>query len=474
MSFFDADLSSIWIDKPSRQRQKVEVEDLIHSINMHGVLQPIIVRDEIGPAGEPFLLIAGERRLTASRALGLPTIPARLFSDLPLIEAQLIELEENVRRSDLTWQEQISTVLRLHSLYSRQKEGWTQLQTAQALNMNPGYISEALRVAREMGNPKIATALTLRTAYSMLSRVDQRAADDAMSDILGAATSLLDGVESDAGEASPADLLDEAVDGEMGGTPPITQSPPKPAHIPSRDRQSIFCASFPEWAKTYTGPKFNFLHCDFPYGINLFSGPQSGRASQMEYADTEDTYWELCAALCANLDAIMTPSAHMMFWLAGDIRIQNATLDFFALHAQNWNFQTYPLIWVKSDNVGLLPDPKRGPRRVVETALIASREDRLILQAVSNAYSGPTDKSLHVSCKPEPMLKHFFRMFIDDNTRMLDPTCGSGTSIRAADSMGANFVLGLELDPEMADKAQAALRRQRLLREAAGRTQKPL
>jgi ParB/RepB/Spo0J family partition protein len=479
MSFFDALVSEIWINKPHRQRQVIEVSDLISSINMHGVLQPIILKPESGPNGEPYLLIAGERRLTATRALGHETIPARLFSDLSYIEAQLIELEENVRRSDLTWQEQTITIYRLHALYVLQNEKWTQLQTAQALNMNPGSISESLRVAREMDNPKIRNALSLRTAYSMLSRVDERAAADAMSEILGATTSLVEDGPQAKVEAKPqpeefdfADFSPEDIDGvvESYGTP----SPPKPTHnpppVPSYDRESIICANFTQWAEAYEGPQFNFLHCDFPYGIDFFSGPQSGRDRQMEYADTEQTYWTLVKTLTLNLDKLMTPSAHLMFWLAGDIDIQYKTLNHFRKFAPNWNFQTYPLVWLKSDNVGLLPDPKRGPRRVYETALIASREDRLIIQAVANAYSGPTDKSLHVSCKPEPMLKHFFRMFVDDNTRMLDPTCGSGASIRAADGMGAAFVLGLELDPDMAEKAQAALRRARLLREASKKT----
>ena len=30
----------------------------------------------------------------------------------------------------------------------------------------------------------------------------------------------------------------------------------------------IITADFTEWAPTYTGQKFAFIHCDFPYGIN--------------------------------------------------------------------------------------------------------------------------------------------------------------------------------------------------------------
>jgi len=71
-----------------------------------------------------------------------------------------------------------------------------------------------------------------------------------------------------------------------------------------------------------------------------------------------------------------------------------------------------------------------------------------------------------MSAKPEPVLRHFFRMFCDSTTLMLDPTCGSGTSLRAAESIGVGHVLGLEIDPEFAKKAELSLESARRLRKA--------
>jgi site-specific DNA-methyltransferase (adenine-specific) len=71
-----------------------------------------------------------------------------------------------------------------------------------------------------------------------------------------------------------------------------------------------------------------------------------------------------------------------------------------------------------------------------------------------------------MSEKPEPMLRHFFGMLVDENTVMLDPTCGSGSSLRAAESLGAKHVLGLELNPEFAALAREALKRSRKLKTA--------
>jgi len=69
-----------------------------------------------------------------------------------------------------------------------------------------------------------------------------------------------------------------------------------------------------------------------------------------------------------------------------------------------------------------------------------------------------------MSVKPEPVLRNFFRMFVDETTIMFDPTCGSGSSLRAAESLNARHALGLEIDADFAKQANTALRNARILR----------
>ena len=38
--------------------------------------------------------------------------------------------------------------------------------------------------------------------------------------------------------------------------------------VTERSEIPIITGDFLEWAPAYTGPRFNFLHCDFPYGID--------------------------------------------------------------------------------------------------------------------------------------------------------------------------------------------------------------
>ena len=58
----------------------------------------------------------------------------------------------------------------------------------------------------------------------------------------------------------------------------------------------------------------------------------------------------------------------------------------------------------------------------------------------------PNTKTVHMSEKPLHMLAHFFRMFVDESTVMLDPTCGSANAVIQAELMGAKTVLGIERD----------------------------
>jgi len=74
-----------------------KLEELSESIKKSGVLQPIIVQ-QVG--NENYQLIAGERRLRASKSAGLKTIPC-LVKDVSDKDAAVLGLVENVQRSQL-------------------------------------------------------------------------------------------------------------------------------------------------------------------------------------------------------------------------------------------------------------------------------------------------------------------------------------------------------------------------------------
>lgn len=420
-----------------RQRKDVDASDLEESVRSRGVLQPIIIRRDL-------TLVAGERRLRASMAVGLPDIPIRYLDHLSDYELQIVELEENIKRKPLEWRHECAAIAKLHELYCQGNTSWSQEATASELSMSQGYVAKTLRVASDLESPKIATAISVAQAFNTLTRQDERRAADKMSNIIEAATNLF---KPKAVSSAASDQLT------------------LPAIPPAPEQKSILNQSFLEWAPQYDGAPFTFLHCDFPYGAELFRGSWSGRNTWQSYEDSKEVYWALIRTLCANIDRLLAPSAHLMFWFS--MQYYSETLEMFHDLAPDLEFSQFPLIWWKTDNVGIAPDPKRWPRRVYETALIASRGERPIVKTVSNVYGAPTDKKWHPSTKPEPMLHHFFTMFCDETTRMLDPTCGGGSALRAAERHKAELVLGLEIDPEYAKNAETALKQFRNLQRAS-------
>ena len=171
------------------------------------------------------------------------------------------------------------------------------------------------------------------------------------------------------------------------------------------------------------------------------------------YSDSPDVYWSLVDTLGASMDNVVADSAHLMFWFSMDY--YHETL--LRLEAMGWTVNPFPLVWFKNDNTGILPDPTRGPRRVYETAFLGARGDRPIVRAKSNLFAHPgKDKEIHMSEKPVPMLKHFMEMFVDEYSRVFDPTAGSANALKAATALGAPTVLGLERDPEFFERSTAA------------------
>jgi ParB family chromosome partitioning protein len=85
--------------QPRKEFDPEALEDLCNSIKSQGVLQPVLVRPLTGEA-TPYELVAGERRMRASKMAGLTEIPAlvRVLNDM---ETLAIALIENLQRSDL-------------------------------------------------------------------------------------------------------------------------------------------------------------------------------------------------------------------------------------------------------------------------------------------------------------------------------------------------------------------------------------
>ena len=217
--------------------------------------------------------------------------------------------------------------------------------------------------------------------------------------------------------------------------------------------QLLINADFCEWAPNYTGEPFNFIHCDFPYGINFNTGEYTGTINNKllnDYDDSPDVYWKLLNTLRDNTHLI-APQCHIMFWLSQNFRRE--TEDFF--NSIGGYVHPFLMIWHCGSNEGLVPDPQRYGRRTYETAMLITFGDRKIVgpRALSLEASRESSTRIHRSQKPIKVLSHFFGMFIDNSSIVLDPTAGSGTSLIVANNLKAKQVTGLELNKDAYEKA---------------------
>jgi len=408
--FHSIPVASITVNRGDRQRRELKnIEELAESINRIGLIHPpVVTRDHV--------LVAGERRLSAIKMLGHTSVPVQYVDELDPLELHVIELEENVKRVDLSWQDQVLAMQRYHELRARQQPGWSMTDTAKAIGATPQEVSQKILVATEIakGNELVTKADKFTTAKNIVTRDNSRKAVSAVKSAETQLTSLLGEEPEPEPTARPVPLLNE---------------------------------DFHEWASGYCGQPFNFIHCDFPYGVNMHKSGQGANQSYGSYADEEDVYWKLISSLELAMSNVVADSAHLMFWYSMDYH--QITME--RLTAMGWRVNPFPLIWFKNDNTGIIPDAQRGPRRVYETCLIASRGDRLLTArgAKSNLFAHPgKDKSIHMNEKPVPMLRHFMEMFVDEYSLVLDPTAGSANALKAATALGAPTVLGLERDPE--------------------------
>lgn len=124
--------------QPRREFEEEALAELAESIEVHGLLQPIVVRR--GAVG--YEVIAGERRLRACRSLGWEVIPA-LVRDVEDKEAAELALIENLQRADLQMFEVAEGYERLLSEFQL-----TQEDLAQRLGISQANVANKLRLLK--------------------------------------------------------------------------------------------------------------------------------------------------------------------------------------------------------------------------------------------------------------------------------------------------------------------------------------
>ncbi len=149
--------------QPRRFFSQQAIDELALSIKTYGLLQPINVR-RLENGG--YELIAGERRLRASKAAGLTHIKAIVTDRTPDQLSAMIAMIENLQRENLNYFEEAEGYLALI-----REHGFTQEELAKRLSKNQSTIANKLRILRLPASVKkrlIAAELTERHARALL------------------------------------------------------------------------------------------------------------------------------------------------------------------------------------------------------------------------------------------------------------------------------------------------------------------
>ena len=133
--------------QPRREFDPQKLKELSDSIRMYGVLQPLVVtRREImredGAFSTEYELIAGERRLRASKMAGLSQVPVLIRSGE---ESHLMKLElaiiENLQREDLNAVDRAFAFRQLADAF-----GFSHTQVAEKVGRSREYVSNSIRL----------------------------------------------------------------------------------------------------------------------------------------------------------------------------------------------------------------------------------------------------------------------------------------------------------------------------------------
>lgn len=403
-------------DRIRRNFDQTQMDLLIQSILQRGLLHaPVLRRTTPASDGQDataFLLVSGERRLRAMKALhengdsftyiGEPVPPGMIpyvaFEDLSSREALEVELEENIIRQDISWQERAQAVARLHKMKVEDDPSWTKKDTIDLINPTNKNVShtvtQSLALAQHLDNPKVASAKTEREAYKILRR------------------ELENSFRAKLAELGPEESSHTLLQGD--------------------------CLTI---MQTLPDETFDVILTDPPYGIDA-QNFDAEMVTTHDYTDDWTTVRQVLRAFASESWRLAKPQAHLYVFCAYERSFELAEI----LRMARWDVWKRPFIWVK--DMGHTPKIDYGPSYHYECILFANKGKRLVTAKASDICVFPTVKDKpHAAQKPVELYANLLaRSVLRGVDKVLDPFCGSGTIFPAANRLGLTAT-GIELDP---------------------------
>jgi len=411
----------------NRQRKEFKPEDIVAlagSISQLGLMHPVVIRRT---ADGDILLVAGERRIRALTYLwnfgepvkcGIATfnegqVPCIDFGELDSLAAREMELEENIRRVDLTWQEKAEATKEL--LVARQERATREGQpqpTIEDISREVRGDSPSARdqtrkevlVSKYLADPEVQKAKSADDAFKLLKRREAIAKNAELAAKVGVT------FNSEVHTLLNGDVMDL---------------------LPDLPKES-----------------FDVLLTDPPYGIDADkfsdSGGIAGSGNQgSHFYDDSWTYWnKLAKFLATESFRVCKPQSHCYVFCDVDNFL---FLKSFFTEA-GWRVFRTPLVWVNPTS-NRAPWPEHGPQRKYQIAMFAVKGDRPVTKIYPDVVVVPSDENLnHQAQKPVGLYLDFLTRSVRPGDSVLDCFGGTGPIIPAAHALKCKATY-IERDP---------------------------
>lgn len=415
-----------------------DILGLANSIKENGLIEPIVLAhdykhiDEECDVAEIFIkLVAGERRLTAMKSLGMTELihathyiwRSELESDDPKkrLLFSAIEMEENVRRKDLSWQEQVIGKAKLlaimQEIYGEPTQG--RPSEAQKASNQPGF--GVRKLAAMLGESAAQTSEDLNLA------------------------ALLDKVPSLKSEANREDARRKFTSEAIKALISMKTSTVPIDNTFARMYQGNFIDHVYEFI---VGESVDLVYIDLPYGVNL-DKMDKHQSTKLEYEDTRPTIVRMLEDVARESYRILKNDRFAVFWFG--FNYYKELFD--ALTLYGFEVNPVPFIWLK--NTGSTQLPLLLYANSYEQALVVRKGvPRFIRPGQKNSAMFPAEQSkLHIAQQPVELVKRFIMDMTMPDATVCDLMCGSGTTGVAALELGRKAIL-FEQDKSIYDYAK--------------------
>jgi len=454
-------LSEVKVDGDRFRRSFKEVEALAQSISKYGLMHPIVVDENGG-------LVAGERRYRAHKLLGLESIKVTVFDNLSLVDKKLLEIEENLRREDLTWQEDVMAMTRLHLLkveelgkrQSRNKfnEGWGVQDTADLVGRSIGKVSQDLKLGKEMLK-KMGWSIEGEIGQDQEGESKRGKVGETLFDKAKAQTGVIDFGEIKTKDAA-IKVLGRNEDAATRKLSVLIDALAKPKGGKEEDGEPsesgdvrLVHGDCLEGLRGVESESVDCVITDPPWGVEF---DQSGQLSSVRGGGTvvdEEKDVEFLRPVVKELWRVLKENSHMYFFFGA--KHYERLVEILIL--SGFKVSQVPLVWWKRNAFNACAYQVFSAD--YEQFLFCRKGDRSLSKTRGSVFDfAPVAGSakIHTAEKPVALIEELIELSTLEGEMVCEPFAGSGATLRAAKGLGRKGI-GWEIDEANYLKAKERL-----------------